>query len=210
MIGIQSLNGSATISNAGTISGVEAIVLGGGGTIANNATRVVIGTGGVAIAMGGSQATLSNAGLITGNVELAAPANTAQLFTGGIIRGNLTLNPSGTNQLILDGVGTAAISQAVTGTITNAASLTKQGTGTWTIDRPVTAPVAVNLDLGTLEVDSRLATAVLNVQQAATLKGTGLIAGMVFNSGILSPGDSPGTLTGVASVSTDARSLRLC
>jgi autotransporter-associated beta strand protein len=195
LIGIQSLNGSAAIGNAGSISGVEAIVLGGGGNVTNNATGVLTGTGGVAVRIGGSQATLSNTGLITGNVELTAPTNTAQLFTGGTIKGNLLLNPSGTNQLILDGVGTATISQAVTGTITNATSLTKQGSGTWTIDRPLTALAAVNLDFGTLEVDSRLATAVLNVQQAATLKGTGLIAGMVFNSGMLSPGDSPGTLT---------------
>jgi fibronectin-binding autotransporter adhesin len=199
LFGIQSLSGSTTVTNAGAVSGTEGIDLVGGGTVSNISTGRVTGSGGLAVAIGGSQALLSNAGLITGNVELNALTNTAQLFTGEKIAGNLTLNPAGTNQLILDGVGTATISQGVTGTITNVGSLTKQGSGTWIIDRPTSASAAVNVDLGTLQVDSKLAAAVVNVQQNATLKGTGVInlmtGGTVFLAGALAPGDSPGIMT---------------
>ncbi|HKM59049.1 MAG TPA: hypothetical protein VJX28_09885 [Chthoniobacterales bacterium] len=99
------------------------------------------------------------------------------------------------------------------GTITNAGSLTKQGSGTWTIDKALNAPVGVNINAGILEVNSNLATALVNinagilevnsnlttalvnVQAGAMLKGTGVIGGLVVNAGVLAPGDSPGILT---------------
>src|SRR5271165_5799818 len=81
------------------------------------------------------------------------------------------------------------------GTITNAGSLTKQGSGTWTIDKALNAPVGVNINAGILEVNSNLTTALVNVQAGAMLKGTGVIGGLVVNAGVLAPGDSPGILT---------------
>ena len=67
---IQSLNGSLSISNSGTIAGIQGIVLGGDGNITNNANGVITGSGGIAILASGGQTTLSNAGKINGNVIL--------------------------------------------------------------------------------------------------------------------------------------------
>ncbi len=198
LIGIQSASGSTTVTNAGSISGIQGVELNGGGTVTNNATGVVTGSSGTAVSMAGNNAMLSNSGLISGNVALNALSNSVQLFSGSRIAGSLALSSSGTNQLILDGAGTATISQAVTGSITNAGTLIKQGSGTWVIDTPTSAPTGTDVNLGTLQVDSRLATAVLMVQQGATLKGSGVIdlaGGTVVNAGMLAPGDSPGTLT---------------
>ena len=91
--------------------------------------------------VGGNQAKFSNAGQITGDVQLNASSNTAQLFIGGKISGNLALAPTGTKQVILDGSGTQLLSQSVTGTISNAGSLTKQGTGEWILDENLNPPV---------------------------------------------------------------------
>ncbi len=197
-----------------------AIFFTGGGTVTNNAGGVISGTAGSAVAITGGRSTLVNSGTINGSVTLGNPTagpatfinsgvingsvtlgnsvNTAQLFTGSKISGDLNLGSNAGSNLILDGPGVATVSQAVTGTITNAGSLTKQGSGTWTIDKALNAPVATNVIAGVLNVDGQLNSPVVNVQAGGTLKGTGVIGpigGTVTNAGNLSPGHSPGTLT---------------
>jgi autotransporter-associated beta strand protein len=197
LIAIQSLNGPAIIANSGSISGTQGILLRGGGTITNNVGGQVTGTGGTAVVIGGSQAKLSNAGPINGNVQLNASSNTAQLFTGGKISGNLALTPSGSNQVILDGSGTQLLSESVTGTISNAGALTKQGTGEWILDKNLSPPVSTLINSGILQVNSGdvLTSPTVTVGPGAELIGLGTIAGSVINSGIVSPGVQPGTLT---------------
>jgi T5SS/PEP-CTERM-associated repeat protein len=188
---------SGTVNNAGSISGAPGINLAAGGTVTNTATGKVTGTGGTAAVIGGSQARLSNAGQISGDVQLNAASNTAQLFTGGKISGNLTLNPTGTNQVILDGSGIQLLSQSVTGTISNAGSLTKQGTGEWILDKSLSPPVSALISSGLLQINSgqTLTSPTVTVGPGGELSGVGTIVGSVINNGLVTPGDAPGTLT---------------
>jgi fibronectin-binding autotransporter adhesin len=193
--GIQSSNGSLSISNSGMISGIQGIVLGGDGNITNNANGVITGSSGIAILASGGQTSLYNAGTINGNVALGNSANSAQLITGSRINGVLDLGSNPGSILIFDGAGTQSVSQAVTGGIKNAGSLTKQGSGTWTIDTILNAPISTKVLDGILEVNGSLQSSNVTVQPGGTLKGVGNVVGNVLNFGTLSPGNSPGTLT---------------
>src|SRR5271166_5355040 len=163
-----------TVTNAGTIAGTIGIQLLDGvtGTITNTSTGVITGTGGTAIdASTGGAVTFSNAGHVNGSVILADFANTASLFTGGSIAGNLNLGSPTSASLIFDGAGTQLLSQAVTGTITNFNSLTKQGTGTWIIDETLAYTGGATIGAGTLQLGN-----------GGT---TGSIPGNVIDNGIL-------------------------
>jgi len=193
--GVDSLAGTTTVFNSGTISGETGLKLLGAASVTNNLGGTITGTGGLAILSSGGSTKISNAGTINGNVSLANAANTAQLFSGSRINGNLNLGPSAASDLVLDGSGEQAFSQAVSGTTTNAGSLTKQGSGTWIVDVAMNAPVATNILAGVLTVDSSLTSPLVTVQAGGLLKGSGVIIGNIVNVGTLSPGNSPGTLT---------------
>jgi fibronectin-binding autotransporter adhesin len=193
--GIQNSNGSLSISNSGTISGIQGIALGGNGNITNNANGVIAGSSGIAILASSAQTSLYNAGTINGNVALGNFANSAQLITGSRINGVVDLGSNPGASLIFDGAGTQSVSEAVTGGIKNAGFLTKQGSGTWTIDTILNAPISTKILDGILEVNGSLQSSDVTVQPGGTLKGVGNVVGNVLNFGILSPGNSPGTLT---------------
>ena len=193
--GVFSTGGQTTITNSGTISGLIGINLTGGGSVTNNAGGVISGRSGLAILSAGGPTKFSNAGIINGNVLLGNFANTVQLFSGGRINGNLNLGNNAASNLILDGSTDQSLSQAITGTTTNAGSLTKQGTGNWTVDVAMNAPVSTNILAGVLTVNSSLTSPLVTVQAGGMLKGSGTILGNVVNVGTISPGNSPGTLT---------------
>ncbi|MBV8276622.1 MAG: hypothetical protein JO170_15365, partial [Verrucomicrobia bacterium] len=219
---IATTNGSNTvITNSGNIlstatDGSPAIAMFYGGTINNNAGGVITGQDGNAIGIGyqgdTGPTTLSNSGTINGNVTLADlpntfsnagkifgtvnlgnGANTAALITGGIISGALNLGTG--SALVLDGPGQQSLSQAVTGSITSPGSLTKTGTGTWTIDENLSAPGSTEIKSGILKVNDTLSTPTLTVDAPGTLGGAGtIVASNVINYGTIAPGD-PQTLT---------------
>jgi outer membrane autotransporter protein len=132
---------------------------------------------------------------MNGGVNLGSGVNTLTLLTGGRINGTVNLGSNAGSNLVLDGSGSEAISQAVTDAITNPGALTKQGTGTWTLDEELSAPVSTKVLAGVLIVNSTLNTSVLNVEAGGTLAGSGIITGKVINAGTLSPGNSPGIFT---------------
>jgi hypothetical protein len=193
--GVISHGGQTAITNSGIISGLNGISITGGGSVVNNAGGVISGTSGLAILAAGGSTKISNAGTINGNVTLGNFANTAQLFSGGRINGNLNLGTSAASNLILDGPAQENFSQAVTGTTTNAGSLTKQGSGNWIVDVAMDAPVSTNILAGVLTVNSSLTSPLVTVQGGGLLKGSGVVIGNVVNVGTISPGNSPGTLT---------------
>jgi fibronectin-binding autotransporter adhesin len=199
LIAIQALPvsevGTIQVLNSGTVSGTMGISLSDNGTIANNSTGVITGTGGTAIEASGAAVTFANAGLVNGSVILDNLANTATLVAGGRIDGDLNLGSSTETNLILEGAGTQLLSQAVTGTVTNGGSLTKQGSGNWFIDKVLNAPVSTRILSGVLTVNSQLTSPIVTVSNGAELAGFGPIVGTVTNLGIVSPGTSPGTLT---------------
>jgi len=62
------------------------------------------------------------------------------------------------------------------------AATRQQGTGTWTLDEGLNAPVSTSVLAGALVVDSTLTTPVVNVQAGASLAGLGTVTGAVVNS----------------------------
>ncbi len=192
--GGTTINGGTVIANSANAFGSGLVVINNGSTLDNFGTiSAPIGS-----TAGGANLINESGAKIVGNIAFGSSASNVTVYTGSAINGNLNLGTNSGSNLILNGTGTATLSQAITGTVTDAGSLTKQGSGTWIINTPTTAATAVNVNLGTLQVDSSLATDVVNVQEGATLKGRGVInlgEGTVFLAGVLAPGDSPGTLT---------------
>jgi autotransporter-associated beta strand protein len=191
---IITITQGGSITNSGTIFGPNGISITGGGSVVNNAGGVITGSSGLAILSAGGSAKISNAGTINGNVSLGNFANTVQLFSGGRINGNLNLGTSAASNLILDGSGQQNFSQAVSGTTTNAGTLTKQGSGNWTVDVAMSAPVSTNILAGVLTVNQTLKSPLVTIQAGGVLKGSSFIIGNVVNGGTISPGNSPGTL----------------
>jgi outer membrane autotransporter protein len=74
-------------------------------------------------------------------------------------------------------------------------SLTKVGTGMLTLTGKNTYTGPTIIDAGSLLVDESISSAQTLVNSGGLLGGIGVIGGSVVNSGIVSPGDSPGTLT---------------
>jgi hypothetical protein len=176
------VNGGITLGITPTVSN--------GGTVDNFGLI----TAGVNYGPSGGNLVNERGGQIFGNINLGNGANIAQLFIGSKIAGSLNLGPNAGSTLILDGAGTQNLSQAVTEAITNAGSLVKQGSGTWTIDRALSAPVSTRVLAGVLAVNQTLTSPTVTVQSGAELTGPGTIVGDLFNFGLLHPGDAPGTL----------------
>jgi autotransporter-associated beta strand protein len=138
--------------------------------------------------------TVINSGIINGNVQLGGSTDIVQLFTGSKITGNLSLSATNST-LILDGSGQELLSQAVIGTLTNNGTLVKQGSGTWTIDRALDAPIGTDILAGTLAVDAVLTTPLVNITPGATLRlnAGGSIGNLVDNGSLIFA--STGTVT---------------
>ena len=194
---LVTLNNGGMLNNSGTLNeGASILTVTNGGTITNNADGVITAS---QIQFSLAPATLVNSGTINANITFGNFANTVQLFTGSSIVGNLNLGTNAGTNLILDGSGTALLSQAVTGTLTNGGSLVKQGTGIWTLDRAVSAPVSTNITTGMLVLAGQLTSPQVIVSNGATLQfGNGgtagsLVGNVVDNGSVLF--DRSGSLT---------------
>jgi uncharacterized protein with beta-barrel porin domain len=197
----ETSGGTETIVNSGTISSaLPAISVQNKAEvfITNNVGGVITGTNGDSIdtRLSSGQATILNAGLINGSVNLGDGANTVTLVSGGIINGSLDLGSNSKSKLILDGSGDQSFNQAVTGSIRDLGSLIKQGSGMWTVDENLSAPVSTDVIAGILNVagNKTLTTPLMMIENGGALIGSGMINGVVVNSGLVSPGESPGTL----------------
>jgi outer membrane autotransporter protein len=140
--------------------------------------------------------TVINSGTINGNVTIGGSSDIVRLFPGSKITGNLVLGAAANNStLILDGTGQESLSAAVVGTVTNNGTLVKQGTGTWTIDRPLDAPLGTDILAGTLVVDAVLTTAQANVTPGGVLQlnSGGSVGNLVDNGSLVFAG--AGTVT---------------
>ena len=168
---VQMFNGTLTILAGVTLSNevlfVEGGVLNNAGTLNNNVLDAPQKT-----------VTVVNSDTINGNVTIGGSMDTVQLFTGSRINGNLALSGNTSSTLILDGAGTQLFSLAVIGTVSNNGSLVKQGSGTWTIDRLLAAPLGTDILAGTLALETALTSPQVDISTGAILQlNTGGTAG---------------------------------
>jgi outer membrane autotransporter protein len=184
---VQLFNGTLMIPVGVTLPNEVTFVAGGvfknAGTLNNNVLGSSTG-----------METVINSGVINGNVTLGGATDIVQLFAGSKIAGSLGLN--GTNsKLILDGNGQQLLSLAVVGTLTNNGLLVKQGSGTWTIDRALDAPLGTDILAGILAIDTVLTTPLVNITPGATLQlnAGGSVGNLVDNGSFIFA--STGTVT---------------
>jgi outer membrane autotransporter protein len=200
LTGANSYTGGTTIS-AGTLQ------LGNGGTT-GSITGNVIDNG--ILAFNRSDVLTFN-GVISGagSVQQIGPGTTiltgTNTYTGGttISAGTLQLGNGGTTgsitgNVIDNGILAFNRSDSVTfnGVIGGQGALVKQGGGTLTLtgmSTEFTGPTTV--DEGSLIVDGSIASTQTLVSPGALLGGHGFLGGDLVSSGIVSPGNSPGTLT---------------
>lgn len=180
------------VDNAGLIQGGETgIRFGERGWVINRPTGRIQAPSAIVTLSSGY---IYNEGTIVGSVRLLGGRNSTELITGSSISGDLLAGADAESQLILGGSGSGRYSQAVRGSTQLGGSLFKQGSGTWVIDRDLTAGTSTSINGGTLIVDSTLRSPQVTVATGGTLSGSGTIVGNLFTAGILNPGNSPGTL----------------
>ncbi|HTD15352.1 MAG TPA: autotransporter domain-containing protein [Chthoniobacterales bacterium] len=202
---------AAITNNGGAVSGAS-----GGSTEFSDSTAAnatIINNGGTGGGSGGStffsgRSDGGTARVITnGNGSLDISGLTiAGMGIGSIEgRGNYFL---GSKSLT---VGGNNLSTTVSGVIQDGGvnggtggSLTKVGTGTLTLSGANTYTGATNVNAGSLIVDGSIASAQTLVNAGGLLGGHGSVGGNLVNSGIVSPGDSPGTLTVIGSYTQGA------
>ena len=199
LTGVFLQGGTGTVLNedGASISGGDgAIYLFEGGSVTNGAGSTLDG-GVYGIYAEGGGTTVGNAGRISGDVVLSnAHDNHVTLYTGSSIDGNLYIDNRTTSTLVFDGAGDQLLSDAVTGTFAFGGILTKQGNGTWSIDKNLLA-TTTNVTAGGLVVGvDGHGTLIgdVNVSAGATLGGSGAVHGDVTVDGTITPGNSPGVL----------------
>jgi len=190
-----------------TFNGGTLEALAGGGGIVSSKTIALNSAGGTFSADTSTASTLS--GVITGagswtktgpGTLILTGANT---YSGGttISEGTLQLGNGGSSGSITGNVtdnGTLAFnrSDSVTfgGVISGTGSLVKQGAGTLTLPGTNTYTGTTTINAGSLIVEGSIASQQTFVNAGAFLGGNGTIGGNLSNSGIVGPGNSPGTL----------------
>jgi autotransporter-associated beta strand protein len=137
----------------------------------------------------------------------------ANTYTGGTLvsAGRLTGNTTSLQGSIINDAQ-VEFAQSAAGTyadrISGTGSLIKTGAGMLTLSGVTSISGQANVAAGTLNVMGALATSGITVQSGAILSGKGVIGGnMSFaNGAVISPGDSPGTLSVIGNVSFSASS----
>ena len=139
------------------------------------------------VASGTGSAVILSDGAGTLSFTTAAFSNT---FGGATAARTLVLGGTNTGGNTI--AGTIA-NNSVTGTI----GLSKQGSGTWILSGANTYTGLTSVEAGMLFVNGSLGSGDVSVASAAMLGGSGTIGGAVtvLGGGIVSPGNSPGTLT---------------
>ncbi len=217
--GVISGTGSVQQNGTGTTVLVRDNTYSGGTTI--NAGTLQLGNGGTTGSIAGD---VTNNGILafdrsnvltfggvisgTGSVQQNGTGTTVLVrdntYSGGttINAGTLQLGNGGTTGSIAGDVTNNGIlafdrSNVLTfdGVISGTGSVQQNGTGTTVLVRDNTYTGATTVNAGSLIVDGSIASAQTVVNAGALLGGHGSIGGGLVNSGIVSPGDSPGTLT---------------
>ncbi|MFZ5812218.1 MAG: beta strand repeat-containing protein, partial [Thermodesulfobacteriota bacterium] len=190
------------VPNAATsiarISGVDSLAV-GDGTTGTNWTLAPTATSSF-----GSVAIFPNAAL-TVNENVAITGDTvnngaltfdlaSNVSYAGVISGSGSLTKAGTATLVLSGDSTYTGSTLVSGgTLDVTGTLASQA---YQVDSGATLTLHQNMTLtGTALVNGTMGSPELTIAATGTLAGSGTVTGDVVSSGLISPGNSPGTLT---------------
>jgi autotransporter-associated beta strand protein len=189
-----------TIINAGTLqignSGTNGSITGNiidNGTLAVDRSGsltlagVIVGTGNL-INLGPGRLTLTGTNLYTGGTTISN--GTLQIGNGGST-GSVIGNVADNSILIFD----RSDSYTFGGVISGRGILIQQGSGTLTLPNTNTYTGVTIVNAGSLIVDGSIASTKTVVNAAGLLGGHGSLGGNLVNNGIVSPGNSPGTLT---------------
>ena len=88
----------------------------------------------------------------------------------------------------------SGVTATINATLAGAGGITKEGVGTLILNGANTYLGTTAIDAGSLIVDGSIASAQTFVNAGGLLGGNGIIGGDLTNSGIVSPGHSPGSL----------------
>jgi autotransporter-associated beta strand protein len=198
-LGMQ-VSTTASVINSGTISGGNEAIRAERVTLTNNAGATISG-GNIGIDTPAGGSTVFNAGTIKGQtvaaIQFGGSGNTLTLAPGSVISGNvfgagadtLQLGGSGTGSFDVSALGPAAQYQGF-------GTFNKIDSSIWTLTGTSTFAGPVNVNAGTLLVNGNMSSAsAMTVNAGATLGGNGTVGNTTINGGILSPGNSIGTLT---------------
>ncbi|SHN64792.1 autotransporter-associated beta strand repeat-containing protein [Erythrobacter sanguineus] len=200
--GALTLTGANTYAGGTTISG--GVLQLGGGAASGSITGPVVNNGALAV---NRSDTYTFAGVISGTgifVQDGTGTTTltaANTYTGGtlISRGRLVGNTTSLQGAIQNN-SVIEFAQATTGTFADQISGTgrfdKTGAGMLTLTANSASFTGDTfVQAGELRVNGNLSRSVTSVESGARLSGTGVIGGLVANSGsVISPGNSPGVL----------------
>jgi outer membrane autotransporter protein len=198
--------GITLLGGSGTIGVTSDNVLSYGGVIsgAGSLTKTDTGT----LVLSGVN-TYSGATTVNGGTLAAGAINTLPFQTALTVATGATFDLNNFIQSIgsLAGAGSVTLGTATlitgndntntdfSGVISGLGGLTKVGTGTQTLSGANTYTGATTVNGGSLIVDGSIASAQTFVNAGGLLGGQGFLGGSLVNSGIVSPGHSPGTLT---------------
>ncbi|HEY0331867.1 MAG TPA: autotransporter domain-containing protein [Rhodopseudomonas sp.] len=216
-----SIAGSGGIDVAsGTTTTLQGVI--GNGASAGSLVKSGAGTLLLSAANTYTGATTVNGGTLRAGALNAIPSGTAMTVASGAtfdlngfarVLGSLAgagtvSNGGGTAAaLTTGGNGTDTVFSGVIQNGVNAVSLTKNGSGTLTLDGTNTYSGATTINAGTLSVNGSIASSSLTtVNAGATLAGTGSVGTTAINGGVLAPGNSIATLSVQGNLSFTAAS----
>nr|WP_301293839.1 autotransporter domain-containing protein [Nitrobacter winogradskyi] len=206
--------GTVTLSNGASIKGGNGGA-GGAGTSRNGDAAAggigILGQNLTVITSGTIESGLAgNLGTRASAIRFTGGSNVLELRAGSTITGNVVAF-SAADTLRLGGADNSSfdVSQIGPGAqYRGFGSLVKTGTGTWALTGTSSAATPWTISAGTLLVNGSIASSSLTtVEAGGTLGGSGTVGNTFVNAGgILSAGNSPGTLTVAGDLTLNAGS----
>lgn len=201
---------ATTVSSSAILKVSNSAAFGSGGltiSTANSSSGRVELTGGISV-LSGKTVSINARSSNTDAIVSVSGANTfggnVSFSTGGSIygfncaadslelSGNFSSAATGSRNFTLRGAGEGIMTGAISDG-SGIVGLIKSGSGTWTLSGNHAFTGPVNIQQGTLKIQSPLPFSTLTVLAGATLAGTGEIAGAVTIGGIHAPGDGLGS-----------------
>lgn len=192
--------GTSTIAiSGGTVTGGlaradgVAVVAAGSGPTSLSVENATLTAPSVAIrgGPGAFDVRLNGGSVVNGAIEMGTGSSTLQMDVGAIVTGNISGGPNGQSWTV-----TGAGQGAYQGNISGFANGVFNAPGArWTLDGTATFGQSLTVSAGTLVVQGSVtAPGGVVVGAGGTIAGSGSLPSLTMN-GILSPGNSPGTLT---------------